>query len=106
MAEIFAADTGGMRGEGADEHARVQPIRDRGRTPDEWMNEFHTMFGFAAHEFWTPTERYMTQREGDLNLVADGHQQMGDGMFSGASYFECSDAEGSLDIRSSRPDGT
>jgi hypothetical protein len=101
MAEIINADTHNMRMQGADEHARVQPLQDKAEIPEEWLANFHDMFGYAADEFLTSATRYMVQREVALNTVADGHQSSGDNLYLGASRFEDIDkAEGGRIARS------
>ncbi|MEU1525384.1 hypothetical protein ABZ413_24615 [Nocardia rhamnosiphila] len=95
MAEIISADTHNMRMQGADEHGRVQPLQDQAKVPEEWLANFHDMFGYAADEFLSSATHYMVQREIALNTVADGHQKSGDTLYLGASQFEDVDnAEG------------
>lgn len=104
MAEIFSADAQGMRTQGAADHSRVQPIRDKAKSPQEWLTDFHNMFGYAAHEYLTAAEQFMTRREQELNHIADGHQKTGDTMYAGADQFENMDRDGGDRVRRSDHD--
>ncbi|WP_280276753.1 hypothetical protein [Nocardia wallacei] len=70
MTEEFSADGQVVREQGASDHSGIQPLQERVRRLEEWLNEFYVMYGYAAHGFLVGTIEHMNRREFEMGRVA------------------------------------
>jgi hypothetical protein len=103
MTKEFRADGQAMRIQGENEHGRVEPIQDKSRRPEEWLNDFYDMYGYAAHEFLAGTLDYMERREREIGNIASGRQQSAEGLYGAAGQFESADVDGGNQVRRHSP---